>query len=322
MSMGAPEFVTFSNLIIDDIVLADGRSFMNTLGGSGTHTLIGMRPWSDRLGYVGYRGTDLDPQHLAYLARLGVDVRGVVLRTDVPTARAWQLFEPDDRRIEIFRNDIALFNAARPRLDEVPDDYFLARGYHMAWGPLEDAVELLDRIAQVNPGAQVVSEVSLGDMHRPFADHLMVLRRLAMFSPDRIESKQLLGTDAIPAIFERFLGAGIAMIALRLGALGSLVGTAAGEYYRVPAVPPAQLVDVTGAGNAYCGGFAVGLGRGEAPADAAARAAASASFALEQIGVPVFDEARLADAQRRLDWALARISVARDVARLMPAELT
>src|SRR5436309_10680967 len=35
-----PEYVTFSNLIIDDIVLSDGRSFMNTLGGAGTHALV------------------------------------------------------------------------------------------------------------------------------------------------------------------------------------------------------------------------------------------------------------------------------------------
>ncbi|HEX5689035.1 MAG TPA: hypothetical protein VFX76_03490, partial [Roseiflexaceae bacterium] len=58
-----PEYVTFSNLIIDDIVLSDGRSFMNTLGGAGTHALIGMRVWSDRLGMISTIGKDFDPQH-------------------------------------------------------------------------------------------------------------------------------------------------------------------------------------------------------------------------------------------------------------------
>ena len=38
-----PDYVAYSGLIIDDIVLPDGRTFFNTLGGSGTHALIGMR---------------------------------------------------------------------------------------------------------------------------------------------------------------------------------------------------------------------------------------------------------------------------------------
>ena len=47
-----PKYVTFSNIIIDDIVLWDGSTHMSVLGGSGTHALIGMRVWSDRLGFV------------------------------------------------------------------------------------------------------------------------------------------------------------------------------------------------------------------------------------------------------------------------------
>jgi len=95
-------------------------------------------------------------------------------------------------------------------------------------------------------------------------------------------------------------------VALRMGAQGSLVATSAGERLRVPAVP-AKIVDVTGAGNAYCGGFLAGIGSGLALAEAAARAAVSASFALEQFGVPSFTAEKRAEAERRLAWAEARI---------------
>src|SRR5262245_9984445 len=88
-----PEYVTFSNLIIDDIVLSDGRSFMNTLGGAGTHALIGMRPWSERLGMLASIGADFDLQHRVLLEALGVDLRGLIEREGYQTARAWQLFE-------------------------------------------------------------------------------------------------------------------------------------------------------------------------------------------------------------------------------------
>lgn len=113
---------------------------------------------------------------------------------------------------------------------------------------------------------------------------------------------------------------GTPLVALRLGAAGSLVGTATGDFYRIPAVPPAALVDVTGAGNAYCGGFLVGLGRGDQPVMAAARAAVSASFAIEQIGVPHFDAAKLAEAERRLEWVLPRIEASGSIETFLPIQ--
>ncbi|HJZ45841.1 MAG TPA: hypothetical protein VKE41_01705, partial [Roseiflexaceae bacterium] len=118
-----PEYVTFSNLIIDDIVLSDGRSFMNTLGGAGTHALIGMRVWSGRLGFMATVGLDFDPQHRASLEALGVDLRGLIERQEYRTARAWQLFEPDERRIEVFRTSEEDFERAKPRFDDIPADY-------------------------------------------------------------------------------------------------------------------------------------------------------------------------------------------------------
>jgi sugar/nucleoside kinase (ribokinase family) len=96
-------------------------------------------------------------------------------------------------------------------------------------------------------------------------------------------------------------------VAIRLGAAGSLVGTAGGERWHVPAVPT-RVVDVTGAGNAYCGGFLVGLAEGLPPPEAALRAAVSASFALEQFGLPHFDAGTAGEAAARLTWARQHIA--------------
>lgn len=316
--MSAPEYITVSNLIVDDIVLSDGRSFMNTLGGAGSHTLVGMRPWSDRLGFVAYCGDDVDPEHLRYLADLCVDTRGIVRRPGHRTARAWQLFEPDERRIEIFRTSIDDFHACKPRFDEIPPDYLQARGMHLQWGSPEELGDFFRRLRAVNPTAKVVCEPTFASLTGSLEANRALLSEVDLFSPDREEARALTGATTIPTIFERLLGAGARLVALRMGASGSLVAAADGTFYRVPAVPPAQLVDVTGAGNAYCGGFIAGLGRGDEPAAAAARAAASASFAIEQIGIPMFDAAKLAEAQRRHAWALERVEQSRDLGRLLP----
>lgn len=314
----APEFVTLSNLIVDDIVLPDGRSFMNTLGGAGTHTLVGMRPWSDALGFIAYCGDDFDPQHRSFLESMSVDLRGVLLRPGHRTPRAWQLFEYDERRIEIFRTSLADFDRLRPTFAEIPRDYLQARGFHIQWGAPAELAQLIGQLRAGNPAVRIICEPAFLHLSGALDANRPVLSQVDVFAPDRDEARALTGTDDIAAIFDCLLDAGARIVALRMGASGSLVGTATGEYYRVPAVPPAALVDVTGAGNAYCGGFIAGLGRNDEPGLAAARAAASASFAIEQIGVAHFDDEKLAEAERRLAWALARIEMRRTVSAFLP----
>jgi sugar/nucleoside kinase (ribokinase family) len=68
---------------------------------------------------------------------------------------------------------------------------------------------------------------------------------------------------------------------------------------RVPSVPT-DVVDVTGAGNAYCGGFLVGYLETDDIATAAMYGAVSASFAVEQFGIPHIGAETTREAHRRL----------------------
>jgi cytidine kinase len=301
-----PEYVSFSNLIIDDIVLSDGRSFMNTLGGAGTHALVGMRVWSDRLGFIATVGPDFDPQHRSLLEALGVDLRGLIEREGYRTARAWQLFEPDERRIEVFRTSEEDFERAKPQFVDIPADYLAARGFHIQTGTLAELADLVTRLRAANPQVCLAWEPAPTQLMGPPADVQAVLGQVDLFSPDLGEGQMLTGEQAPERILDRLVSWGGRLVALRMGAQGSLVATADGARYRVPALP-VTIVDVTGAGNAYCGGFLVGIGSGLGVAESAARAAVSASFALEQLGVPLFTAEKCVEAERRLAWAQARI---------------
>jgi len=73
------------------------------------------------------------------------------------------------------------------------------------------------------------------------------------------------------------------MLAVTHGAAGSALHTAEGTV-EVPAAPVSEVVDPTGAGDAYIAGLLVGLRRGQ-PLDAAGRiAAVAAAYAVEQRG--------------------------------------
>jgi len=301
------DFVAYSGLIIDDIVLPDGRTFFNTLGGSATHALVGMRVWSDSLGYFAAVGADFDPHHRALLEGMGVDLRGLLRRDGFPTARAWQLFEPDERRIEIFRTDIDDFYRIEPGLDEMPPEYFAARGFHLCHGTIADMGDVVNRLRAVNPTARIMWEPTPLQTSGTIAEKRAVLAHVDVFSPDRGEAIQLTGRETSQDAIATLLDWGARIVALRMGGDGSRVDTAEGESYRIPAVP-ATVVDTTGAGDAYCGGFLVALTNGATVAEAGASAAVSASFAIEQFGVPAFDERTREAAEQRLAWAMGRVA--------------
>jgi len=98
-------------------------------------------------------------------------------------------------------------------------------------------------------------------------------------------------------LIQRLHDAGAQVVALRMGAHGSLVSDGA-SLVHVPALP-AAVVDPTGAGNAYCGGFLAGYLQTGDVLTAARYGTVAASFLVEQAGLPpIHDQLRDAANQR------------------------
>ena len=296
------DYVTFSNLIIDDIVFPDGRTSMNVLGGAGTHALVGMRVWNGRLGYAATIGQDLDPTHRQTLHRFSVDCAGLVVREGYTTARAWQIFEENDLRIEVFRTDLDEFLYCMIQEADLPASYRQAKGFHLIWGSLTELAALLLSLRHTQPDLVLVMEFTPQQVEEPAENLRAVLPHLSLFSPNIDEATAVTGLTDPATIADLFLSWGTPLVAIRMGANGSFVKTQAGEQWHLPAVPT-NIVDVTGAGNSYCGGFLTGLGDGLSAFAASLRAAVSASFALEQFGLPTWTTPPTAEAKRRLAWA-------------------
>ena len=165
---------------------------------------------------------------------------------------------------------------------------------------------MVRRLRAANPTARIVWEPTpLQNVPTPDAVGA-VLAAVDVFSPDRTEAMEITGQETPQDAVAALLDWGAPIVALRMGAEGSEVDTAEGTSFCIPAVP-APVIDTTGAGDAYCGGFLVALANGAEPAEAGAHAAVSASFAIEQFGVPEFAEQMPGEAARRLAWARERI---------------
>ena len=73
------------------------------------------------------------------------------------------------------------------------------------------------------------------------------------------------------------------MLVVTKGEHGATVFTQSGEL-QVPAVPPRQIADPTGVGDAYRGGFMKGLSLGVDPLVCAQLGSVAAAYALEHLG--------------------------------------
>lgn len=297
--MDRVSYISIGNIIIDDIVLPDGVTHMGVLGGGGTHAIVGMRIWSQEVGLVAAVGPDFLQASADKLASYRIDLSGVLERPCYQTARAWQIFEWDERRIEIFRTEFDDFLRATPELEELPEPYWQAKGVHLLSDAREGPSEVTDVLKR--RGNPVVLWEPPPLIVTPEGREIAkkVLPKIDIFSPNLREAAALCEKDQVEDILEKLKAWGARVVALRMGIQGSLVWRQGEPPVRVPIVP-ADVVDITGAGNAYCGGFLVGYVETNDITTAAMYGAVSASFAIEQFGIPEITAETTQEALRRL----------------------
>jgi sugar/nucleoside kinase (ribokinase family) len=275
-------YFSVGSIIIDDIVLPDGQTHMGVLGGGAAHAAMGMRVWSEQVGLVSSVGEDFSEEHRKAL-RSAFDLHGLVCH-GAPTVRAWQVFEADGQRTEVFRTDFEEFLANAPTPEQLPGVYDNARGVHLLSGVPElflDWVKIL-RLRGVELILWEPWDIYCQPENR--AEFRRLLPLVDVFSPNLTEARHITGQMDVEQVAKALLSYGVKCVAIRMGENGSLIADNEGQLHSIPAVKPDKLVDVTGAGNAYCGGFIVGLSETGDSLTAGQYGSVSASLALEQYG--------------------------------------
>ncbi len=238
--------------------------------------------------------------------RLCIDLAGV-RETELPTPRAWQMLESDGRRTQVWRVEGRVISAQLGRtLDHIPESYRQAKGFHLGIHPDEPDLDFIDQLRSmagtgIPAYRPVISLEPFKPADRPPTD--AALRQLCtaadIFSPNIAEAQSLVGGGTPDELVRRLADAGTSIVALRMGPEGSLVYSPNVPQIFVPAVPT-DVIDPTGAGNAYCGGFLAGYVQTGDVLTAARYGAVAASFLVEQVGLPEINEQLRTQAELRL----------------------
>ncbi len=306
MNVQSPHLVGIGAVFIDDIVLPNGQTYMARLGGGVVHALMGAAIWDERPGIVATVGQGL-PEESSQRLHQHLDTRGLV-QLNIPQIRAWQLFEEDGTRRELYRvkETLPFIRGAQP--EHFPTEYAKSRGFYLLqgieeirqWRSILIGLVLWEPLQQImtSENASSIRDV-LGSCH------------IDIISPNLVEAQAIYGEISPDELVNALLADGAQCVALRMGALGSIVANKHGKRHYVNAVSIPEIVDQTGAGNTYCGGFLAGLIQKKSLHEAGTMAAVSASFCLEQVGVLDPTLVQVADRDTRYNRLLSATPIFR-----------
>jgi ribokinase len=243
-------YLTVGNLLVEDVVTLDGERVLGRLGGDALYAAIGSRAFADDVQMVVRLGRDFPSELVDALEAAGLTAG--LIPSAHSTIRLWVELGIEGGTRFAFQS--GTYVEATPTPEEIPAE--LADGLdavHVAPVPFEQMEAL---VAWARPRARVVTV----DPHYEHMeeDWARVLPLVDAFLPSLAEATVLLGGwPGAEEAARRIAALGARTVAVKLGKEGS-IGLRGDELVRLPAAT-ATPVDPTGCGDAFCGGFLVGL---------------------------------------------------------------
>lgn len=292
-----PSIVLLGNLLVDDVVLADGTTRMGQPGGALLYNALGATIWNSRPGLVSVVGDDYPVRALEQLQQRGVDLTGVH-PLGRPGVRTWLLHEAHVRRL-IHRLGGPTHEEVSPTPEFVPLEWSAARAFHIA--PMPFAVQ---RTLLAAVRAQESAFVSL-DPFRPVTEETLQDWRDLLADADAFfpgEDELLIeGVDANPQqVLPRLVSGRLRFVVFKRGASGGILYDAHQKRFHCWDARVDNVVDQTGAGDAFAIGLVLAQLEGLPIEASLQRAIVTASFALAGWGPDAMFAATRAEAEARL----------------------
>ncbi|CAB4412759.1 unnamed protein product [Rhizophagus irregularis] len=314
--MTDPYLCSLSQCIIDDIKLPDGTFRKDVLSGGGVYATYGMRLWfsppeSLRIAYSFHAGYDFPINILEKLLSLNISLTQI-WHSNLPSIRGLATFTSADQRIFVYQT---------PPIGTVPADlpssYLNSKIFHFICSPswasqhITEILKLRDK--QLPPPIFVWEPVPNSTIKENLQSCVEAMKMVNVLSPNHEEAAALLGLisgedeevdrflseEMLMYMADKFLSyqigpQGNGCVIIRASYKGCLVATKEKKeiipaYWTISrdGIKNPHVIDVTGAGNAFCGGFMAGLLRSNNDVfEAALYGSVSASFTVEQLGAP------------------------------------
>jgi sugar/nucleoside kinase (ribokinase family) len=324
---GSVDYAFVGGLRQDYCITHDGRVFSGILGGNALYAAVGARIWGASAGIISRVGSDYPVGWLDRLREREFNLDGVRILPEPHDTRTFYAYTSPDERVDTspashylrvahpLPKELIGYQHSTPeqdqraspgplavRLDDLPAWISRCRAVHFS--PADYLTHLTVPMHLREHGVKKLTlDPSVMYMHPGFRRELPgVLKGLDAFLPSMMEAEAFFRPQRLRVweMAEAFLAMGCTIVVIKRGANGQAVlDGGSGRRWDVPAYR-ARVSDVTGAGDAYCGGFLTGLDQTGDPLEAALRGSVSASLVVEGTGALYALDALPGLAQARL----------------------
>jgi sugar/nucleoside kinase (ribokinase family) len=218
----------------------------DALGGSGVYFSCAASLFGP-VRLVGVVGRDFPQAHLDFLSRKGVDIQGVV-KAEGETFRWSGRYQGDMNEAETLKVDLNVFGDFQPR---VPEPFLDSDFLFLANASPRTQICVLDQLPRARFKAADTMNLWIRNERSALEE---LVSRLDLLFLNEGEARQFTGCSSLVEAGEAVLARGAKAVLVKKGEHGALLFTP-GDCVSLPAVPIRKVVDPTGAGDSFAGGF-------------------------------------------------------------------
>ncbi len=216
------------------------------LGGSASYACAAASFFT-KVGMVAVVGTDFPRHDRKLLSRFGIDTQGLQV-VEGKTFRWSGVYEQNMDHRRTLLTELNVFANFTP---ELPDSY--RKAPYLFLGNISPALQLhvLDEVKK--PKFVLLDTMDLW-ISETRADLLRVIARVDMLTLNESEARHLSGEHTLLRAAKNLLGCGPKFVLIKKGENGSILFSKKGVFI-MPAYPLERVIDPTGAGDTFAGGF-------------------------------------------------------------------
>lgn len=326
----SPSAVFAGKLQRDFVVTPDKKMHLDVLGGNVIYAAVGYKVWQESPppGILARVGEDFPKSWLDDCKKRGFDIRGVKVLPGALDLRNFYVYTSLRERAHLdpvayfgkvgqpFPRALLGYRPNRKSLDskvdledtsirqsDIPEPYMDATAVHMC--PMDYLTHSLLPAVFRQAGFTTVTLDPAESYMNPtfFSDVPSLVTGLTAFLPSEEELRSLFAgrSEDLWEMVEELASYGCEIIVVKRGVRGQyLYDAAAKKRYEITAYD-SRMVDPTGVGDAFCGGFLAGFRKTFDPVEAALYGNISASLTTEGVGVFYALDALPGLAEARLD---------------------
>jgi sugar/nucleoside kinase (ribokinase family) len=217
------------------------------LGGSASFIARAAAYFTRNVAVVAVVGSDFPQHYLDELTELGVDTAGIERRAG-ETFHWVGKYSPDLTSRETIETRLGVFAEFQPRVAEATRDAEL-----VLLGNIDPVLQL-EVLRQVRRPALVAADTMNLWIHIKRIDLEQVLRKVQTLMINDEEARLLAGDHNLRRAAAHLLKLGPSSVIIKRGDAGALLFHGGGAF-AAPAMPLAEVVDPTGAGDSFAGGL-------------------------------------------------------------------